>query len=72
MSDEMKTYLRKLSLHEENPQFNPRPRLPRSVREHMASLGANGGKAGTGAAKRRSPEHYKKMALARRKKKLGW
>jgi hypothetical protein len=32
------------------------------------SLGRKGGKAGTGASKRRSAEHYRKMVEAREKK----
>jgi hypothetical protein len=32
------------------------------------SLGRKGGKAGTGAAKRRSAKHYRKMVEARKKK----
>ena len=36
------------------------------------SLGRKGGKAGKGASKRRSAEHYRKMVEARKKKaKLG-
>jgi hypothetical protein len=72
MMSEMKVYLRKLALHKEDPRNNPRPRLPTKIRQSLKELGAKGGSAGTGDAKRRSPEHYKKMALARRKKKLGW
>jgi hypothetical protein len=72
MMSEMQVYLRKLALHREDPRNNPRPRLPTKIRESLKELGAKGGAAGTGDSKRRSPEHYKKMALARRKKKLGW
>jgi hypothetical protein len=72
MMSEMQVYLRKLALHREDPRNNPRPRLPPKIRESLKKLGAKGGSAGTGDAKRRSPDHYKKMALARRKKKLGW
>ncbi len=68
MSEEMKSYLRRLSAYQKDPLNNPRPRLPSVVREAMANLGAKGGAAGRGASKRRSPEHYLKMALARRKK----
>jgi len=37
-----------------------------SKNPHAAALGAKGGKAGVGAAKRRSPAHYRKMVRARR------
>lgn len=36
------------------------------------SLGRRGGKAGTGAAKRRSAEHYKRMAAARKPAELSF
>jgi hypothetical protein len=39
------------------------------IKEYMASIGRKGGKAATGTKKRRSPEHYKKMAEARKKKR---
>lgn len=35
------------------------------IREFFKRVGAKGGAAGTGAAKRRSPEHYKRCAEAR-------
>lgn len=49
------------------------PKIPKAVREYMAAIGAaggaKGGKAG-GQRKRRSPEHYQRMADARRAKRL--
>jgi hypothetical protein len=36
--------------------------LKAKMREYLASLGSKGGSAGTGKAKRRDPEHYKKIA----------
>jgi hypothetical protein len=32
------------------------------VRKYLASNGARGGAAGTGESKRRSPEHYRRLA----------
>ncbi len=37
------------------------------VSKYMAAIGAKGGRAG-GARKARSPEHYKRMVEARKKK----
>lgn len=48
--------------------------IPIEVSQAAAALGRKGGKAGTGASKVRSPEHYqrlandKKIAAAKRKK----
>lgn len=47
---------------------------PKKVSEAAKIFGAVGGRSGTGDAKRRSPEHYKRtlplMLAARRKKAL--
>ena len=43
-----------------------------AIKAYLAEIGRKGGASGTGSKKRRSPEHYKKMGLARmakRKKK---
>ena len=42
-------------------------KLPKDISEYLRTIGAKGGKA-TGSRKARSPEHYRKMAKARRKK----
>jgi len=36
-----------------------------AVKAYLAEIGRKGGAAGTGSKKRRSPEHYRKMGLAR-------
>lgn len=38
------------------------PRLTNPVKNHLADLGKRGGTAGTGESKRRSPEHYRRIA----------
>jgi hypothetical protein len=43
-------------------------RTPKEVREYLASIGSKGGKA-KGKRKARSPEHYRKMVEARKKKR---
>jgi hypothetical protein len=35
------------------------------IRAHYKAIGARGGRAGTGASKRRDPEHYKTLAKKR-------
>ena len=40
-----------------------------AIRNYMAANGRKGGKSGTGAAKRRPPEHYAKMNEAKKKKR---
>lgn len=40
-----------------------------AVKAYLAEIGRKGGAAGTGARKCRSPEHYKKMAAARKAKR---
>lgn len=40
------------------------------ISDYMAKIGAKGGQSGTGESKKRSPAHYKKMAAARKKKRL--
>ena len=41
-----------------------------AVSEYMRKIGAKGGKAGSGAKKKRSPEHYRKtLANIHRKRK---
>lgn len=40
-----------------------------AVKEYLASIGRRGGSSGTGAKKRRSPEHYKRMAEIRKAKR---
>lgn len=40
------------------------------LKTYLATIGAIGGKNGRGASKRRSPEHYKRMAELRRAKRL--
>jgi hypothetical protein len=45
---------------------------PKAVSAYMAAIGAEGGKKGgtaKGKRKARSPEHYRKMAEARKKKR---
>lgn len=37
------------------------------ISEYMRTIGKKGGKNGTGASKRRSPDHYRKIALNRNK-----
>jgi hypothetical protein len=71
MHKELWVYRRKMAAHLHDPQNHPRPRLPKMVSEKMSEIGAKGGSA-KGDAKRRSPEHYLKMALAKRRKRLGW
>jgi len=39
-----------------------------AVKQYLSSIGARGGRAGTGQAKRRSPSHYRKMAIIRWRK----
>jgi hypothetical protein len=68
---ELWIYRRKLEAHLGDPQNCPCPRLPKTVREKLAAMGAKGGSA-KGATKRRSAEHYAKMLLAKRRKRLGW
>ena len=43
---------------------------PKAVSAYMAAMGAKGGKA-SGARKRRSPEHYERLAAMKRKPKNG-
>ena len=43
--------------------------IPKSISDYMANIGQKGGKAGKGSKKKRSPEHYAKMAASRNKKK---
>jgi hypothetical protein len=64
-------YRRKLAAHLADPLNYPCPRMSRALREKMAEMGKKGGSA-VGPKKRRSPEHYAKMALAKRRKRLGW
>lgn len=45
------------------------PDLPKAVRNHLAKLGAKGGKAGRGKAKARSKAQARKAALKRWRKK---
>jgi hypothetical protein len=42
---------------------------PKSVSTYMATIGAKGGQT-TGSRKARSPEHYAKMAKARKLKRV--
>jgi hypothetical protein len=42
----------------------------KSVHEYLSEIGARGGKAARGAAKRRSPAHYAKMVRARAAQRL--
>lgn len=44
-------------------------RLPKALRDHLAKLGAKGGKAGTGKAKARSSEQARKAVMKRWGKK---
>jgi len=39
-----------------------------SVKDYLAKIGSKGGKA-KGPSKRRSPEHYERLAAMKRKKK---
>ena len=43
-------------------------KVPAAVSAYLASIGAKGGKA-SGDAKRRSPEHYKRLAEIRKAKR---
>ncbi len=43
------------------------PKIPKEVREHMARMGAKGGKA-TGQRKARPASHYAAMVKARKRK----
>ncbi len=38
------------------------PEVKNAVREYLASIGSRGGSAGSGDQKRRSKEHYQRMA----------
>lgn len=40
-----------------------------AVKAYLAEIGRKGGASGTGDRKRRSPEHYKRMAAARKAKR---
>lgn len=42
----------------------------KELSEYLSEIGKKGGKNGTGAAKRRSPEHYQKMVQAKKEKAL--
>lgn len=39
-------------------------KVPKSVSEYMATIGAKGGAKGKGKRKIRDPEHYRRMGLA--------
>jgi hypothetical protein len=39
--------------------------MSKPPREYLASIGRKGGQAGKGGAKRRPPEHYRRMAEIR-------
>jgi hypothetical protein len=40
-------------------------RMKNEIKKYLAKIGGKGGKAGTGASKRRSREHYRQIALKR-------
>jgi len=45
-------------------------KLNQRMRRYLAVLGKKGGEAGTGDAKRRSPEHYQHMVARRAETRL--
>jgi hypothetical protein len=43
--------------------------MKNEVQQYLKEIGSRGGKAGTGKAKARTPEHYKRMTEARERKR---
>lgn len=49
---------------------SPSNPVPPAISDYFATIGATGGQAARGAAKRRDPEHYRRMSRLGVKKRL--